>query len=183
MRLRNSNPAAVAAGAVLLLAVGALPTRAGDSRLSEYQVKALDLFNFTKFVDWPAGSFADDRSPFGICVLGDDPFGKFLDQILEGEQINGRKLAIQRLRRVAEPKSCQILFVSGSEKEVARTLASLGPGVLTVGEGEAFRRAGGVITFVLENRRVRFDINQRAAGSARLVISSRLLKVARTVER
>jgi hypothetical protein len=183
MTLRNSKLAAVAASAVLLLGIGATLTRADDSRLSEYQVKALDLFNFTKFVDWPAASFADDHSPFGICVLGDDPFGKFLDRILEGEQINGRKLVIRRIRRVPDQKSCQVLFVSGSEKEVSKTLSPLGPGVLTVGEGDEFRRAGGVITFVIENRHVRFDINQRAAGSARLVVSSRLLGVARTVER
>jgi len=183
MRLRNSNLAAVAASAALLLTMGATLTRGDDSHLSEYQVKALDLFNFTKFVDWPAASFADEHSPFCICVLGDDPFGKFLDQILEGEEINGRKLVIQRIRRVPEQKSCQVLFVSGSEKEVGKTLAPLGPGVLTVGEGDEFRQAGGVITFVTENRHVRFDINQRAAGNARLVISSRLLSVARNVER
>jgi hypothetical protein len=183
MILRKSNLAAVAASAVLLLGTCAVFARADDSRLSEYQVKALDLFNFTKFVDWPATSFTDEHSPFGICVLGDDPFGKFLDRILEGEEINGRKLVIQRIRRAPEEKSCQILFVSGSEKEVSKTLSPLGPGVLTVGEGDEFRRAGGVITFIIENRHVRFDINQRAAGNARLVISSRLLKVARTVER
>jgi hypothetical protein len=149
----------------------------------EYRVKAAFLLHFTKFVEWPPAAFADDRAPFRICVLGEDPFGSALDQIVQGESLNGRKLVVQRLHRAPEPKLCQVIFVSAQEKEIPRTLAPLGPGVLTVGEGEEFLRAGGMIAFVLDNRRVRFDISQRAAAAAQLTVSSRLLSVARGVEK
>ena len=131
----------------------------------EYQVKAAFLLNFTKFVEWPATAFADERSPFAICILGEDPFGTALSQMVNGEGVNGRNLVVRRIRRAPEPKSCQVLFVGGSEKDVPNALAETGPGILTVGEGEDFLRDGGMIAFVIENRRVRFDINQRAGGN------------------
>jgi hypothetical protein len=146
----------------------------------EYRVKAAFLLNFTKFVEWPAAAFADDRAPFRICVLGEDPFGSVLDQMVKDEVMGGRRLMVQRISRPPEPKSCQVVFVSRQEKA---TPPALGPGVLTVGEGEEFLREGGMIAFVIENRRVRFDISQKAAAGARLTISSRLLNVARLVEK
>jgi len=148
----------------------------------EYQVKAAFLLNFTKFVEWPADSLGAPGSPITVCILGDDPFGHTLDQIVGGELVNGRKLAVQRIRRTPAPGSCQLLFVSTSEKEIARTLPALGPGVLTVGEGESFLRDGGMIAFTIENRRVRFRINQTAAQRYGLKLSSKLLSLARTVE-
>ena len=83
----------------------------------------------------------------------------------------------------ASAKACQVLFISKSEKDVAKILPALGPGVLTVGEGEISIRDGGMIAFVIENRRVRFDINQTAAENAGLKLSSKLLSVARSVEK
>ncbi|HXM44851.1 MAG TPA: YfiR family protein [Bryobacteraceae bacterium] len=149
---------------------------------TEYQVKAAFLLNFTKFIEWPAAAFAASDSPIAICVLGDDPFGSALDQIVAGEVVNGRKVAAQRLKRAPPPKSCQLLFVGGPEKEVSKILPGLGPGVLTIGEGETFVRAGGMVAFVMENRRVRFEINQTAAENAGIKLSSRLLNVAKSVE-
>ena len=77
----------------------------------EYQVKAAFLLNFTKFIDWPAAAFATPDSPISICILGDDPFGQTLDEIVEGEVVNGRKVIVQRIKRAPPPKSCQVLFV------------------------------------------------------------------------
>lgn len=154
---------------------------AGD--LLEYQVKAAFLLNFTKFVDWPASTFVAADSPFAICVLGDDPFGSALDQIVAGEVVNGRKVIAQRTMRAPAPKSCQVLFIERPEKDVAKMLAGLGPGVLTVGEGEDFVRNGGMIAFVLDDRRVRFVINQTAAENAGLQLSSKLLKVASSIRK
>ncbi len=154
---------------------------AADNSL-EYQVKAAFLLNFTKFVEWPESAFADPGSPVAICILGDDPFGAALDQVAAGETANGRKVTIQRIKRVPPPKSCQVLFVSKAEKDFAKTVPALGSGVLTVGEAEGFIRAGGMIAFVIENRRVRFDINQGAAEMAELKLSAKLLAVARAVE-
>jgi hypothetical protein len=155
---------------------------AADNSL-EYQVKAAFLLNFTKFIEWPASAFADPGSPVAICILGDDPFGAALDQVAAGEIVSGRKVTIQRIKRPPSPKSCQVLFVGKGEKDFAKTLPALGSGVLTVGEAEGFIRAGGMIAFVIENRRVRFDINQSAAEMAALKLSAKLLTVARAVER
>jgi len=168
----------------LLLALSVVaPVRASaaDERL-EYQVKAAFLLNFTKFIEWPASAFDTPDSPIVICVLGDDPFGKTLDQIVAGEVVGGRKIVVQRIKRVPPPKSCQELFVYKQEKEVLKSLSAVGPGILTIGEGESFVRDGGMIAFVVENRRVRFGINGAAAASAGLKLSSKLLNVAKSVE-
>jgi hypothetical protein len=164
------------------LAVG-LPCfcEAADQPL-EYQVKAAFLLNFTKFAEWPVTAFVAPDSPIAICILGDDPFGNALDQIVAGEVVDGRKVAVRRIKQAPLPKSCQVLFAGSSEKDVLKILPGLGPGVLTVGEGEGFVGGGGMIAFVIENRRVRFGINQTAAENAGIKLSSRLLKVAKSVE-
>lgn len=149
----------------------------------EYQVKAAFLLNFTKFIDWPAGAFADADSPLAICVVGKDPFRRVLDDIVQGEVVSGRKLIVRRIGEAPTAQTCQVAFLSAAEKDVRINFSALGPGVLTVGEGQGFLREGGMIAFVVENRRVRFDINQMAAENASLKISSRLLSVARSVER
>jgi hypothetical protein len=160
----------------------AIAAAAADESL-EYQVKAAFLLNFTKFVEWPASAFEAADSPITICILGEDPFGAALDQIVTGEVVDGRKLAVQRLKRAPAPKSCQVLFIRRGDKEVPRIPQGTGAGVLIVGEGESFVHDGGMIAFVLENRRVRFSINQSAAESAGLKLSSRLLRVARSIEK
>jgi len=169
---------------VLLLAgvLGSCPALAAETEPLEYQVKAAFLLNFTKFVDWPPAAFGDEHSPLSICILGEDPFGNALREIVKGEAVKGRELSISRIARTPAPKACQVLFISRAEKDARKVLAELGPGVLTVGEGDRFLQDGGVISFVIENRRVRFDIGQRAAARAMLTISSRLMNVARSVE-
>ena len=148
---------------------------------SEYQVKAAFLLNFTKFIEWPSEAFETADSPLSICILGDDPFGNALDQSVEGETVGSRKITVQRLPRAPAPKSCQVLFISKSEKGVPDLLASLGTGVLTVSDRDGFLREGGIISLVIENRHVRFDVSQRAATKALLTMSARMLNVARIV--
>jgi len=148
----------------------------------EFEVKAAFLLNFAKFVDWPPSAFAATDSPMTICIMGRDPFGRAIDETVQGETVNGRKVTVQRLTAIPSPQACQVAYFGAVDKEMARTLAALGPRVLTVGEGEAFLRYGGIIAFVLENRRVRFDIDQTAAENASLRLSSKLLSVARSVE-
>jgi hypothetical protein len=145
----------------------------------EYKVKAAYLLNFTKFIEWPSAEPVD--SPFTVCLIGDDPFGPALDRTIQGESVNGHKVVVQRPDR-GITKGCQLIFVSKSEKNTKEFLNSLGPGVLTIGEGESFLRDGGVTAFVLENRRVRFSVNLSAARNERLNLSSKLLAVARSVE-
>lgn len=179
-------PAARVRGAAILTGLLAIlypycAARAEEPPLPlEYQVKAAFLLNFTKFIEWPQTESAEAGSPMDICIVGEDPFGTVLDQMVEGETLQGRKLAVQRVHRPL-PGSCRILFVGRSEKDVDGLIASLGPGVLSVSEGTGFLRNGGMIAFVVENRRVRFDINQGNMVKAGLNISSKLLNVARSV--
>lgn len=147
----------------------------------EYPVKAAFLLNFTKFIDWPASESGSPAAPFTICIVGSDPFGPAIDQTMEGEVANGQKIVVQRSRREAG-KGCQILYIDKAEKGVPEILANAGRGVLTVGEGESFLREGGMIAFVVENRRVRFIINLAAARNASLRFSSKLLNIAKAVE-
>ncbi len=168
----------------LLFLFGAVGTgsAAADPPPLEYQVKAAFLLNFTKFIEWPAQDFTAADSPISICVLGDAPVGAVLQQMVEGEEVGGRKLTMQRTP--SDPsKSCQVLFVSKSDKEGTRLIGEMGRGVLTVGEEGDFLARGGMINFIIEDRRVRFDINQRAVERSSLKLSSKLFQVARKVEK
>lgn len=164
--------------ACILMRAAALP---GAESPSEYQVKAAFLLNFTRFVEWPPTAFADATSPFNICILGEDPFGPALDQIVSGEKVNDHPIVVRRLHGGDGIKGCHVLFVAEPDPIARTVLAGMGRGVLTVGDGDRFVQAGGAIGFVMEHRRVRFDINQSAAANASLKLSSRLLSVARTV--
>src|SRR5215469_5649927 len=130
--------------AFLILALFPMRSARAVSPVSEYQVEAAFLLNFTKFIQWPETAFADADSPFAICILGDDPFGKILDEVVGGESVNGRKLVVRRIKEPPVGKSCQILFVAASESGRS-VLRGLGNFVLTVGEGEKFIPEGGMI--------------------------------------
>ena len=143
----------------------------------EYRVKAAYLYNFVKFVEWPASAAA---GPLTICVTGRNPFGPALADTVRGESVDGRPLAV---RAVTEPDAqCQVLFVPRDTAAAAALQAARGMPVLTVGEAPGFLSQGGVINFVIEGGKVRFDINQDAAMRAELKISSRLLRLARTTD-
>jgi hypothetical protein len=144
---------------------------------NEYQVKAAFLYNFAKFVDWPAEAFGGSGSPLVIGVVGDDPFGGALDQAINGKTIGGRPLVVRRLKWGQELRSCHVLFISSSERQrLPQIIQSLrGASVLTVGDMGEFTQQGGIINFILEASKVRFEINSRGAEQARLKISSKLL--------
>ncbi len=146
----------------------------------EYRIKAVFLFNFAQFVEWPAGAFHDAQAPLVIGVLGEDPFGADLDEAVRGERIGGRALVVRRYRRVEDIGECQILFISGSEADrLEKILARLqGRSLLTVGDADNFNRLGGMVRFVTVNNKIRLRINVEAAKAAELVISSKLLRPA-----
>jgi hypothetical protein len=150
---------------------------------AEYGVKAAFLLNFTRFVTWPPESFSDSKAPLAICVLGRDPFGTVLDEVVQGVMANGHGLVIRRISEPPAAQACQIVFIDPEIKDSRRVLTAIPLTVLTVGEGSQFVHQGGMIGFVVENRRVRFDINYARSEEAGLKISSRLLSVARTVVR
>lgn len=158
---------------------------------SEYEVKAAFLFNFIKFVEWPAKAFAEKDTPYIIGVLGNDPFFdpesavNYLDQAITNKAINNRKLELRKSARAGvsglkDLKDCHLIFISKSEKgRMREILAGLEGGqVLSVSETDDFCAQGGVVNFVLKAGKVRFEINQGAAEAAGLKISSKLLNVA-----
>ena len=156
-----------------------VPPASTESFALEYKVKAAFLLNFTKFIEW---SGSESMPAFSICLVGDDPFGPVLDKMVQGESVGGRKIIVQRTSRDAA-KGCQIAYIAKSERNPKEILSGLAPNVLTVGEGESFIRDGGVLAFVIDKGRVRFDISLAAARNEQLTVSSRLLTVARSVER
>ena len=167
----------------LVLALGLLsaaPGRAQAPAPSEYQLKAAFLYNFAKFIDWPPEAFADGKSPFIIGILGDNPFGNDLEPMVAGKKINEHPIAVQTNFAAAEATNCHILFISSSEKKrLPEIIQSLrGTTVLTVGETERFIETGGIINFVPEAGKIRFQINGDAARAARLKVSSKLLNLA-----
>lgn len=157
--------------------------RAQTEAPGEYQLKAAFLFNFAKFIDWPATSFATPQSPFTICILGTDPFGHAMDDALQGKTVGDRPVTVKRSKDLADARRCQMVFVSSSEKRrVREILGSLrGTNALVVGESEGFAEAGAAVQFTIEDDRVRFLINTDAAARAGLKVSSKLLSLARVV--
>ena len=163
--------------ALVLLLFGQLEVVAQTAPIPDYQVKAVFLFNFAQFVTWPS---QESSTPLIIGILGDDPFGSYLDETVRGEKVNNRSLTIQRFRRGAEPRNCNILFISQSERDrVAQIISSFkGRSVLTVSDIEGFADLGGMIQFFTERSKIRMRINLDAVKAANLKVSSKLLRVA-----
>jgi YfiR/HmsC-like len=173
-----------ATGILLFLMTGATLHGQGE-KPPEYEVKAVYLLNFAKFVQWPAEARVREDNVFTICVLGDDPFGSILDRTLAGETLDGKPAAIRRIRRVRATDGCRMVFIGASEKSrLGEILGALNErSVLTVSDLDDFAERGGMIQLVLDEDRVRFEVNLTAATRARLALSSELLKVARAVRR
>ncbi len=177
--------ASVSGPAVLffITAILALLPQASAQEISEYQVKAAFLYNFTKFVDWPPQPGNLGQKPFAICVIGDDPFRGGLETIVEGKSVNGQVLEVRHVKKIDDAQDCRIAFISSSEKVRFRPILDglRGSGVLTVGDTKGFAEMGGVINFTLVDNHVHIEINPEAAKVQKLKISSRLLRVAQIV--
>jgi hypothetical protein len=146
----------------------------------EYQIKAVFLYNFTQFVQWPEDTFSEPGAPLVIGVLGEDPFGIFLDETVKGEVINNHPLVVKRYEKVQDVNGCHILFIAQDKsQDIRRTLTHLkAQPVLTVSDVNGFARMGGMVRFLSEKGRIRLRINIEAATEANLVISSKLLRQA-----
>ncbi len=167
----------------LILLLVTSSAHAQSKTVDEYRVKAAFVFNFAKFVEWPAAALKGPADPITICVLG-NPFGDLLEQTVNGKQIDQRRLIVRQLSDSADVSTgCAILFVAAGKKRQADLLCRLKESpILTVGEAENFAAAGGVIGFKLEGEKVRLQINICAAERARLRISSKLLSLAEIVK-
>jgi hypothetical protein len=165
------------------LALPGLADAAEPAADLESEVKAAFLYNFAKFIEWPPDAFPEPSAPMTFCVYGEGSVGADLDALVRGETLNGRRLVVRRLRELAAARECHVLFLGTAEKgRVAEALAALREAsVLTVGEGKSFLDDGGMIRLFLEQNRMRFDINLDAAEKSALRISSKLLRLAQTV--
>jgi YfiR/HmsC-like len=159
------------------------PLAAQSAALTENEIKAGFLYNFTKFVEWPEGVYADARSPITLGIAGDNPFGNLLTDTAAGKFVNGRPVVVRQFQEGQDLRSCQVLFIASPNKQyIAHALGKVkGSGVLTVGEGAAFTRSGGMIAFLVEGSKVRLEIDLAAVSEAHLKLSAKVIAVARLV--
>jgi hypothetical protein len=164
--------------AFAFLLLSGLTAQAQVSR--EYQLKAVFLYNFAQFTEWPTNAFADDKSPIVIGIVGTDPFGGVLEQTIHGETVGGHPLAVQHFPRPSDIKTCHLLFFTQSEnRHVDEILNAVkDKPVLTVSDMDTPMTSAVMIRFVLENNKVHFRINAPAARAADINLSSKLLRVA-----
>jgi hypothetical protein len=157
---------------------GSGPVPAGPDR--EHRVKAVFLFNFAQFVDWPEEAFDGPKDSLVVGILGDDPFHEFLDEVVKGESVREHPIVIKRFRRIEDVKVCHVLFIGADEAaHLDGTVAALkARKILTVGESRDFLAHGGMILLVNEGGRVRFKVNLDALQEANLSVSSKLLRLA-----
>jgi len=186
---------------VLALFVGPIAPQAWADPASskEYQIKAAFLYNFIKFVDWPKEKLPDANEPITIGIIGKDPFGKAFEPVKD-KKVKGKRVVVKRFKSMTELKQgendkadletaietlrkCHLLFVCASEqkhfKEITKWVKD--HSVLTVGDTKGFLEFGGIINFLVEDKKVRFEINAAAAKQAKLKIRSQLLRLAKKV--
>jgi hypothetical protein len=164
----------------LVLSAFAPSAIAQESRPTQFDVEAAYLYRFGNFVQWPPDAHAGNAKQFSICVLGHDPFGATLDEMVKGSAINGVPVLARRIKSAKDATGCRIAYLSSSEDHHLETdLTELrGDHVLTVSDVPDFDSRGGMIQFLLIDRRVRFEINLSNAEQSGLKLSSQLLKVA-----
>jgi len=154
--------------------------------IEEYQIKSVYLFNFANFFTWPASAFRQANQPFRICVLGQNPFGIDLDLVVEGEDVEGRRVTVHRIRTLRSSSVCQMLFVSQSQQaNLSRILSYVRRyPILTVSDIENFAIRGGMVQFFNSvNNEVRFKIAPETVRKVNLIASANLLEIAQIVHR
>jgi hypothetical protein len=151
--------------------------------MGESQVKAMFVYNFLKFVEWPVEASLGATDPFVVVIIGEGATADATERFLETKTIGERPLSVRRVRWDQPLAGARAAFVVEQDpKKLRRVLdAAMAAGVLTIGEGDDFATHGGVISLLVLDRRVRFDVDTSAAQSAGLRVSSKLLALTRTV--
>jgi hypothetical protein len=159
-------------------------TFAQTEESAEYPVKLAFLYNFTKFVEWPAASFHNEGAPLAICIVGHDPFSADLETELRARKVGDHPVAVKILKATDNLTGCHIVFVPITEKDRADKIVKdlQGSSALTVGECDGFAAMGGVINLVIEGNKLHFEVNPLAAERAGLKISSKMLTMAKIVK-
>ena len=171
--------------AMLALAITPSTDARAQDRSLEYAVKAAFLYKFFAFVDWPPGALGPPGQPVNLCVVGDDPFGGTLDQAGAGRVFDSHPVRVRRYRTASSELECHVLYTRGSSAqsaaEIARMMAN--EPVLTVTDSDNPDGMAGILQFSLENGRVRFRVDLRAASDSGLTLNSKLLAIALSVRR
>jgi len=163
---------------LILLLPGYLYAQSNPDR--EYKLKAVFLFNFTQFIEWPPASFENGDSPLVIGVLGANPFGSYLEQTVSGEKVNGHPVAVQYYSNEKEAAQCHILYINITESKKRKEIieALKGQSVLTVADAPDFTKSGGMIRFFTSTNKIKLQINPEASKEGKLMLSSKLLRLA-----
>jgi hypothetical protein len=172
------------ATAVMTLVAALAMSAAAQTVVTEQQVKAAYLFNFTQFATWPLSAFDGPAGQFRVCTVGEDgDLGPVLAETLRNETVGGHPLTLVRNPPAGDLPRCHLLFISARTHAPEMILAQVARApVLTVGDGEGFDLRGGMLAFIRESGRIRFDVNLPAATARGITLSSRLLQVARKVQ-
>lgn len=181
-RLRNCCWLILLLGGTMIVS----PTlQAQHSNPTEYEVKAAYIYNFSRFVEWPAKAAQAQSDSFTICVLGQNPFGSALIATIANETITGKSVVAKQIPAALDAVNCRVLFISSSEEgQLKEILASLNDAsVLTVSDLPRFAERGGMVQFVMEGNKVHFEVNLAPAQRAGLTLSSEVLKVATSVKK
>lgn len=164
--------------ASLLVPYGYARVASGQEvQVTEYQLKAAFLYNFAKFIDWPADAFGGPSAPFTLCIIGAEPY-LGAQQTLTGKTIKGKRIELRQVAGIADTQGCHMLFVGAQAGESMPALSGIGRYTLTVGETSGFAGHGGVINLTRVDDRVRFEIDRAAGERAGLKLSSQLLRLA-----
>jgi hypothetical protein len=181
---RNCGRLKLFAGTTLICAITLAPNLGSQaSAPTEYEVKAAYLYNFGRFVGWPSEAVSVQAGSFQLCVLGKDPFGPALHKTISGETIEGKYVVAKQVLSPQGAADCREVFISSSEDgQLDAILSALDADrTLTVSDLPDFTERGGMIEFVSQSNRIRFQVNLAAARRAGLTLSSQLLKVATKV--
>jgi hypothetical protein len=183
-RRRASGPRLALVALAAMGQICAAGRASGQGTSSEYAVKAAFLFHFAQFVEWPAAAFREASSPYVYCTVGLDPFRGVLETTLRDKVVGGRGFEVRHLKQLQEAQDCHLVFVGEEQKrQIGQAVAGLrGRPVLLVGESEHFVDEGGMIGFLLEDNKVRFEVNLEATEKAGLKVSAKLLALAKTVK-
>ncbi|HMT28818.1 MAG TPA: YfiR family protein [Bacteroidia bacterium] len=149
--------------------------------ISEYEVKAVFIYNFTKFISWPEAAFSSPSEPFIIGIIGSNPFDGYLTNVVANEKVDTHPIEIKVFNSIKEIDKCHILYIQSNDVDfIRKVLTTIGnTSVLTVNESDIFSRLGGHIRFLKENNKIRFQINTNSAKNSKLQISSKLLSIAK----
>jgi hypothetical protein len=170
---------------MLLLALSGPAARPQEAQLTEADLKAAFLYNFAKFVDWPDEAFATETAPIAVGIYGDDEFVATLRTLLDKKKAHGRGFTVRKVANTQEAHNCQILFFREPDtRKLSQVIDAIRRRpILTVGESDEFLDLGGMLNLFFENKQLRFEVNPAPADTAKLNVSSQLMRLAKRVRK